>query len=113
MHLPEQAVGTGEFGALGGALGVRVNQAQGKVAEYESHPRSEVLLHEIDDWMRGSAERTFIVAVLDQRDRRACRTPDMVMRRDWSLLAHARFPVGWFPVPTVALGRRECHRRPD
>ena len=58
------------LGGLRGVLGVRVDLRQREVAEYESQARAEAPLHLLDDRVGPAAVRTFVVAVLDQRDRR-------------------------------------------
>src|SRR3954470_2301629 len=109
MHLPEFAMRAGKFGGLCGGFRVRMRLAQGKMPEDKSQPLPEMLLDKLDDRMRQSAIRTFVVAVLDERGRCIRRALGMVTLRDWNFeRCHPCPPV--FPyVPR----HRECRRHRD
>jgi hypothetical protein len=58
VHFPEPIVRSGEFGALGGRLGVGVDLTQGKMPENEIQVLVELLLHHIDNRMSEAARIT-------------------------------------------------------
>src|ERR1700722_1616284 len=84
MHLPEQPVRTGKFCGLGGRLRIWVYLSQREMPENEANFRPKVLQYQIDNWIRGSAPRTLLIAVFDERHWGGSRSFDMVMQRDWN-----------------------------
>src|SRR5439155_9834188 len=78
VHLPELALRSRSFGGLRRVLRVGVALAQREVAVHESQSATHPLLDRFDDGVRAPAVRALVVAVLDQRNRRICRTLDVV-----------------------------------
>ena len=71
VHLPELALARGRFGRLGGVLRRADGPpSSGKLRNTKRKRSPRRLLHVLDDRIGPAAVRAFVVAVLDQRDRR-------------------------------------------
>ena len=82
MHRPEPAMRPGILRGFRRRLGIRVHLADREVTEHEPQPAAEVLLHQEHTGMRGSTMRTFVVAVLDERNQCIHWPTNAVTRRD-------------------------------
>src|SRR5947207_10369426 len=83
VHLPEPALRSRRFGRLGRALRMGMALAQREVAEHEAQLVPHAPLNGFHDRVGAPAMRTFVVTVLDERDRRVAPTPDVVPFADW------------------------------
>ncbi len=81
MHLPEFPVGARELSGLGSGFSMRMQLTQGKVPENQPEPLPKMLLHALDDGIRPTAMRAFIVAVLHEGYFRAIRALGVIFRR--------------------------------
>jgi len=79
MHRPVFAVCAGELGRLGCGLGERVDVCERKIAVNVPHAVAEVVLQPANDGVSDRTVRALEVAVLDERDRRAFVTLDVVV----------------------------------
>jgi hypothetical protein len=79
VHLPEMRsiLRRGGFGGLGGLASVRMFRTR-EVAEDEPQPLAETAAKDLHGRVGTRAERTFEVAILDQRDHRIGRSECMV-----------------------------------
>ena len=84
VHLPEFALRGGEFGRLGGGLGVRVGTCQREIAIDEEQLVAEMFLHALDDRVRAATMRALVVSILDQSAARSCIALGVVFWAYWS-----------------------------
>jgi hypothetical protein len=80
-----------------------------KITENEPHASLKMQLNLIDDRICQRAMRAFIIAVFNKRDRRVCRSADVITLRD------RRFQGGHVRLPDLRAfrGRQECYPRRD
>jgi hypothetical protein len=84
VHLPEFALGAGEFGGFSGGLGVRMALRQRKIAEDKEQALAEVLLDALDDGIGAAAVRALVISILHERDRREGIALSVIFRADGS-----------------------------
>ena len=82
VHGPETSLGAGRLGGLRGRLGVRMDVGEREVPVHEPQLVSQPTAHLFDGRVRGLAERTFEIAVLQQGDRGVRRPADVIAFAD-------------------------------
>src|SRR6266852_1951545 len=83
MHLPEVTLRIRSFGGLRSLLGVWMRGSDWEIAEDEPQTLAHLGLDLLDNRIRGTAVRTFVVAVLHECKRCAILPLDVVsVRRD-------------------------------
>jgi hypothetical protein len=84
VHLPEQALAARGFGRFGGSLCMGMYRGDRKVSEHKAEAVRHLRLNRIDDRVRDTAVRAFVIAVLNQRHGPGRGPADVIaLRQHW------------------------------
>ncbi len=83
VHFPKTVLRTGRFGGFGRVFRVRVHVSERKIAISEAQAITQAFLNGFDNGMCLTAIRAFVVAILNEHDRRINWPLDMVAPGGW------------------------------
>lgn len=85
VHLPEFSLRRGGLRGLGGEARVRMQLHQGKIPKRVANLPAEPVEQRANDGFRSRAVGTFVVTVLDERQRRIWRPECVISIAEWLL----------------------------